>query len=125
MSDNEFREAMLHIIKRIEVGVDQLHAKIDRLDAKIDQKTDQLNTKIDQKTDQLNTKIDQKTDQLDAKIDQLAAETNRKFERLEASIKANRDEINRIGTELKLLKWMMGLGVPLIAALIPLFLKAC
>lgn len=103
MSDNEFKEAILHIIKRIEVGMDQLHAKIDRLDAKIDQKTDQMNTKIDQ----------------------LAAETDRKLERLETSIKANRDEINRIGAELKLLKWMMGLGVPLIAALIPLFLKAC
>jgi len=96
MSDNEFREAMPHIIKRIETGMDRLHAKSDRLAAKIDQKTDPLDTKIDP--------LDVKTD--------------RKIERLDGAIKANRDAINRISTEVKSLKWMMGPGVPFTAALI-------
>ena len=70
MADNNFNELLIHTLK-------QIHVRLDRLEAKVDEKTDKadiknLETKLDEKADKadiknLEAKLDEKADKADQK----------------------------------------------------------
>lgn len=82
--------------KRLHEKLDAIDEKIEKLDAKINNKTECLDSKIDNKIDNLESKMNKKIDDLESKL-------NNKF-----------DEFK------KDLKWQLGLGATIVTATIAL-----
>jgi len=77
-------------------------------DAKIDRVASGLDAKIDRVAAELDAKINKVASELDAKINKVAAELDAKIDKLDAKIDK---EIIEVKSDLKLLKWMMGVTV--------------
>lgn len=81
-----------------------------------------LNAKIDKVESFLNAKIDKVESSLNAKIDKLESSLNAKIDKVEASLNAKGDKIElRLSGDIYLLKWMIGVVV---AGILALILKA-
>ena len=117
MQDNSFYELLIHTLK-------QTHIRLDRLEAKVDEKADKadvkaLGAKLDEKADKadvkaLGAKLDEKADKADVKA--LGAKLDEKADK--ADVKALRQDLDdvksrlgQIESEIRTFKWMFGAGL--------------
>lgn len=112
MADNNFNELLIHTLK-------QIHVRLDRLDAKVDEKSDKrdvealsedfksLDAKLDEKADKLGAKLDEKADKTDVK------ELRERMDRVES-------RLDRIESEVGTFKWVLGIGLTAMGVLMTL-----
>ena len=79
--------------RAIQKSADEINARIDVTNAKIDTTAAQLNTKIDTTAVQLNAKIDTTAAQLNTKIDTEAAQLNAKIDTTNAILADLRERV--------------------------------
>jgi hypothetical protein len=82
--EDKILDMLLHAATREDIG--RLDAKIDRLDAKIEENTTRLNGKIEENTIRLNGKIDEHALRLDTKIDTCVAKLDSKLNQIIFSV---------------------------------------
>ena len=94
MTDNNFNELLIHTLK-------QIHIRLDRLEAKLDEKADKADFKV------LEAKLDEKADKAD-------------FKPMEQRLDNVESRLDRIESEIGTFKWMLGIGLAAMGVLIAL-----
>ena len=94
MADNNFNELLIHTLK-------QIHVRLDRLEAKVDEKTDKQAIKV------LQVKLDGKSNRANSKT------LEKRFDRIIS-------RLDQIESDIATITWMTGIGFACIGGLLVL-----
>ena len=129
---NHFNELLLQILKQINVRLDRLDGRMDRLiETKADQTVlDATNEKLDALSEKLDTKADKADlDALGEKVDALSAKLDTKADKADLDALGEKVDglgvrIDRIEGGIGTLKWFIGAEVAVIGVILA-FIKGC
>ncbi len=105
-------------------AVADIEVKIREVEQRLLVKIDQNNAKIEQFRQELNAKIDLLEKKLDAKIDQVKTELSAKIDLLDKKLDAKMDSNQlKLTGEMILLHWMFGVVISFLVAMLALLIR--